>query len=557
MKTVFDITAGNTLRSAIVGCMSVCLLAALEGHASKVRDETHTYTMQAGDTLIAVSERMLVSPLAWREVAQLNNIQRPRHIPVGTSVQIPVRLIRTTPTAATVIAVTGEATLTSRTQGQREVQSGQKFDISDEIQTGSGGHVTIQLADGSEIRIRPETTVRLIRSDHYQPAGFFKSRLQLIKGRVDSLVKKTPGLPPSLEIQTPQATMGVRGTEFRSVAGLAGLDASGAEVISGKVAANSTTYVDAGHGVRVDQGKPPQVSRLLAAPQPLPESQQKQERLIVRLPVHPLPDATAYRLRIAQDAQFRNIAADMVQATPEFRLSGLPDGQYHVSARGIDAHGLEGLDATWPLQVKAHPEPPMTLSPPQGGKTRSAQVELAWATVAQATAYHLQVIPAQGQWDTPLVNRTALNANQATIALPAGDYLWRLASTGSDGDQGPWGDPAMFQLRAVPEPIGAPTVTAGALTYAWRGEPGQTYEFQVSQETTFATLIEHVRLSSPGFSMSKPLRGGTLYARYRAIDPDGYVGPFIQPQRVDLPSCMLDTAGRCVRQGSGAVMLQH
>ncbi|MCB9550601.1 MAG: LysM peptidoglycan-binding domain-containing protein [Myxococcales bacterium] len=48
-----------------------------------------TYTVQSGDTLSKIAERVLGDPNRWREIAALNNIADPRALRVGQTLQIP------------------------------------------------------------------------------------------------------------------------------------------------------------------------------------------------------------------------------------------------------------------------------------------------------------------------------------------------------------------------------------------------------------------------------------------------------------------------------------
>ena len=51
-------------------------------------------------------------------------------------------------------------------------------------------------------------------------------------------------------------------------------------------------------------------------------------------------------------------------------VATLPDGEYRVRVRGVDATGLEGRDAEWPLTLDARPEPPVLVSPAPGANPK-------------------------------------------------------------------------------------------------------------------------------------------------------------------------------------------
>jgi len=84
---------------------------------------------------------------------------------------------------------------------------------SGQIETGPTGKARIQLNDGSEIVLAPNSQLDL---DSEDPEDKTKSGyLQLISGKLRALIrKKLNSATPSFKIRTSTATMGVRGTEF-------------------------------------------------------------------------------------------------------------------------------------------------------------------------------------------------------------------------------------------------------------------------------------------------------------------------------------------------------
>lgn len=548
--SVNRITLRHVVLMVLFGSMGLALTA------QAASDSHFAYTVQQGDTLITLGDRLLTHPTTWRELARLNRIAHPRRIPVGSVIQIPVRLLKSQQVSASVIATKGNTLRIGTDTATAPVKSGETLGVNEEIQTGNDGFVTIRLADGSDIRIQPNSHVRLERAQHFEAAGFFKTRIKLLKGRVESLVKRSSVAPPSLEIQTPQATMGVRGTEFRTAIGLADTPVSSAEVISGTVMANQLTPVHAGHGVRVENDQAPKVVQLLPAPVFKPVALQRQEREVVRLPVSVLSGARAYRLQLARDAQFLDMYTETVSESADIRLLNVPDGTYLAKVRAIDAQGLEGMPTTAQVVVKAHPAPPLTMQPPVKAKVRADNITFEWTSNPEAATYRLQVAKdtTSGQplaWEDPLVDSGPLTATQTQLGLPPGDYQWRMASIRANGDAGPWGDPQSLQVRALPPNMAAPVVSRTQVQLGWSGEPGQTFELQVSRQPGFAHLMYTLSTAEPAATIKRPEDGGRLYVRYRAIDADGFEGPFAPSQVIELPRCLKDSTGQCLRNSDG------
>lgn len=71
----------------------------------------------------------------------------------------------------------------------------------------------------------------------------------------------------------------------------------------------------------------------------------------------------------------------------------------------------------------------------------------------------------------------------------------------------------------------------------------------MARDEVFANVIQTMPSDKPEVSLPRPAEGGRLYVRYRAIDPDGFIGPYTSPQLVLLPSCVRSGQGTCVRGG--------
>jgi hypothetical protein len=119
--------------------------------------------------------------------------------------------------------------------------------------------------------------------------------------------------------------------------------------------------------------------------------------------------------------------------------------------------------------------------------------------------------------------------------LAPGQYFWRLASLRASGDRGPYGDVLSFVLFAPPAQPEPPKIGDGDMEFRWAGEPGQTFEFQLAQEPQFIKPLIEQKLSSPEILLPRPKNAGTYFMRFRAIDADGFVGPYTAAQRFQVP----------------------
>jgi len=230
------------------------------------------------------------------------------------------------------------------------------------------------------------------------------------------------------------------------------------------------------------------------------------------------------------------VVAETLVDAPRLRFANLDDGPYFLRVRGIDANGLEGRDAVLPFTLKARPEPPLVSAPADRGKVRVAPVEFSWANVGTDAKYRMQIARdaafADVVYTSPDTTDTRLTA-PATLAL--GDYFWRIRTIEGQ-DTGPWSDVRSFHLLPPPPAPEPPQMDARRIKFSWTGEPGQTFIFQVARDAKFAKLLYEERLTAPALDKPKP-PSGTYYMRYRAIDADGFDGPFTAAQRfvVDPP----------------------
>lgn len=510
----------------------------------------HVHVAVRGDTLIGIGQRLLEDPRRWRAVARLNRLANPDLIPVGARLRIPLAWMRTEPRPATLVGRVGD------------VQAPASLDEGTEVVTGDDGHAVVRLVDGTLLRLRPRSRLGLTESRVVPDTPVTRARARLGAGRVEVEAAPAKRGEPGFRIDTPQGVLGVRGTEFR-VASEAGADGAAArtrgEVTEGTVAVAgqgssvAAQPVTAGFGTVVDaQGRVATPVPLLPPPD-LSALPTLQERVLVRFAVPALPGATAWRAQVASDPHFDHVLADLRAEGSELRIAGLPDGDYLLRVRGIDGIGLEGRDADHAFRLKARPEPPLPSSPGPGERRFGTRAEFRWAANADAGSYRLQ-LATDPSFASPLRELEGLHELGTTIeGLAPGTYHWRVRSVRPDGDLGPWGDPNTFELRPDPPKPPTPAVGDQSVRFAWQGLPLQVFDVQVARDAEFRSLLMERRWTETSIEIPRP-PSGRYWVRLRAIDPDGFVGPFGGAQYFDVPHCLRDGSGGCVRTGGEPVV---
>lgn len=526
--------------------LAVCQLAATAA------EPVVPYTVTTGDTLIGVSERVLASPEAWPEIATLNRLNNANRLVPGQVLQIPLRLLRWTYADARLVAFNGDVRVDGRAaEATARLSEGQS------VETGPEASAVLELADRSRVKLAPSSLAQVVAGRRHAgttgdggaspsgdaagsaSTGLFSGALRLLRGSIEVFATKVLRAQP-LEVTTPTAVVGVRGTQYRVGFEEAANRSSRTEVLDGLVrvdaaaAAGSGADVAAGFGVLVDAGTgTPSVVKLLAAPD-LSATPERFDRPIVRFSV--TGEAQALRVQVAADAQFDQIVrTQRVEPGSEIRVVGLADGAWFLRARRVDAAGLEGLDTVRPFVLKARPEPPAPTQPRRGAKQTIGHVEFAWARNVEASSHRLQ-IASDADFKTLVLDRNALADTAIRLDLPTeGTYFWRLASIRPDGDQGPFGDPLSFELRPTPTPPqGGLAADGSSMTFSWSGRSQDRQQVQLARDPAFADIVASTELNTSEWTLPVP-GSGEYFFRYRSVEPDGFVSPYSATLKTEVP----------------------
>lgn len=500
------------------------------------------FTVTRSDTMIGLSRQVLVSPQAWREVAALNKLRDPNRINPGQLLRIPQRLMRSQPRAARLVSVFGDV----RVDGAAGVL-GSEINEGQKLQTAEGASAVLAMADGSRLRLPPSSLAEVAASRSYggrspEPSandGWFAGALRVLKGSVEVFATKVLRARP-LEVITPTAVVGVRGTQFRVSFDEAANASTRSEVLEGLVALGTSTpapgvALRAGFGAVNDAtGTAPRVAKLLDAPD-LSAVPELFERPLVRFKSG--APADVLRVQVAEDSAFDRIVSDQrVPAGTDVRIAGLDDARWFLRARRVDEQGIEGFDATRVFVLAARPEPPAYRSPRADAKQSIGAVEFAWASNVAAPQARLQVA-SDASFNKLLLERDGLA--EARLSAPfdtAGVYHWRLASLRPNGERGPYGDAQRFELRPLPEPPkGGPAADGKSLVFSWSGRPEDRQQVQLARDVNFTEIVAQDELKSPEWVLPTPSRGGKYFFRYRSVEPDGFTSPYSSTLSIEVP----------------------
>jgi hypothetical protein len=571
-------TSLRTYSNAYLLCC-VSLLAAPTTWAA-ANEPLIKFIVRPTDTLIGLSTHVLTSPGAWRQIAQLNKLANPDRVYPGQTLIIPARLMRTTSAELKLVGATGDvrsgpsnaAAKTTTAAVTTAASVGSTLAEGQVLETGADSSAVLEMADGSQLRLPPFSAVKVLESrqyglpgrsknpptivDNVNPAdGWFAGSMRLLRGSIEIFASKVLRAKP-LEVVTPTAVIGVRGTQYRI-----GLDdtlqRTHAEVLeggvrfdAGPVAATATAgnNLSAGSGASLASGaSAPTVATLLAAPS-LSTLPTRFERPVVRFTLPAESSSTPLRVQVASDDTFKTLVRDQrVEPGAEVRIAELADAQWHVRARRIDTNGIEGMDATQSFVLKATPQPPAYRLPRNSSKQAVGSVDFAWANNVDAPQTRLQV--AEDAAFSRIVQDQTIGSGGSSgndgsdskdslrIDLPKpANYFWRLASIRASGDQGPFGDAQAFELRPAPEvPVFKRDADQGTLRFSWSGRTIDKQQVQFASDVDFKTMVAEAELSALEWQLPSPKQPGRYYFRYRSVEPDGFITPYSETLTVEVP----------------------
>lgn len=444
----------QTLAAALLGTLLGTLLgASLAGAAlaqtpaaAPQAEPALPYTVRATDKLIVLGRDLLRDPRDWPEVARFNRLRDPNLILPGQVLQIPLRLLKATPTTGRVVSVEGEV----RLQGAA-ASAGMPLREGQRIETGPQGSAVLELSDGTRVKVLPASLAEVVTQRDYAlrdaaasaSTTWFSGLIRLSMGTVEALAARLQRRATPLQVETPTSLVGVRGTQFRVAYDNPATRNSRAEVLEGEVRADNTaqqtgTAVSGGFGVVVDPASRDMAPvRLLPAPDLSAWSASAQQPLT--LPDPALAGASAYRVQVARDAGFDAIARDLRLPAGRLQVSDLPPGTWHVRVRGIDARGLEGLDSARQVALSA----PAPVVPPRPLRVtlstanwRQGATELQWRLEGLSADAAVRVTLARdASLANPIRSETVSGGRWSLGTLAAGTYHLRFELPGTAGGE--------------------------------------------------------------------------------------------------------------------------
>jgi hypothetical protein len=507
--------------------------------SSSLKADDWIYTFVEGDNLWNLSEKHLDSVTRFEQLQKINNITRPKYIPPGTRIRVPLAWIRSNPVPATITTFTGSAEIQRAGQTKsRAIEKGMKIYLGDKIRTANASSLSIKLADQSILTLHELSLVRFDHLSAHGTTGMVDSRLNLLEGRLETTVTPAAGPGSRFEIKTPSAISAVRGTEYRALTSNEGR-LSNIEVLHGKVAVQGVKQeklIEAGFGTQVIKGQDPlPPTKLLPAPvlTPIPPLVEH-----VNWPISwaKVEGAKQYRIEISSSHEFETLLWQQLTSHEQFNFPDFDDGHYAFRVRAIDHLQLEGHNQTASLVLNAHPQPPIALSPANDETIRGDAPDLQWTAAEEASRYRLQIATNEDFNDLVFDDADIMQAhfNPNHLSKPM-RYYWRIASIAADGEKGPFGQIRSYQLKPIPASVAASVSpeNSGFLTASWQpSASNQRYHVQLANNKEFTDLIIDTVIDQPEL-VFEATDENKRFLRIKNIESDGYEGVWGQVQSIE------------------------
>lgn len=412
--------------------------------------EMAIYVTRSGDSLYDIATRYLRNPADWTRLARLNRVSAPRHLQPGTSLRVPVALLRQDHLSARVIATSGPASHAFGSGPMLPLVVGGTLVEGDRVQTGQNGFATLELADGSHMVIPPGASLELATLRQTALTGATDRVVDLQGGQVNTEVTHATRKDDRFQIRSPSVVAGVRGTSFRVnydgdkgstavevLEGAVGVDAAShgpAAAVApapGTPLAASTQLVAAGHGnLTLAGGAAGAPVALLGAPD-LRNPAKVQDDEEVAFDLAPVTGAHSYHVQIGRDAGLLDLIRDTRSDDAHVAVGALADGTYFARFSAIDGNGLEGMPSTYAFQ-RRH----VSLGTSAGRVDGTRDYAFRWFVYSRnAASTRFRFVLATSQdLRAPLVDRTDITGGEAVVSdLPKGVYYWTVIAEQFEG----------------------------------------------------------------------------------------------------------------------------
>ena len=476
------------------------------------------YTLHPGESFAEVANDLLASGYSPSRLLQYNKFSNGAILAAGDSVRIPLSWLKRQPQPAKATTISGTVQLISANTGRKTpLTENTLIRVGDEI-LSSAGTATVQLADGSEVRVSPNSRLIFNRLTQYGKAGMVDTRLRLNHGEIHTRVKPVMEGGARFEIETPSAVAAVRGTAFALQTSARGtsLQVTEGEVDFGEP--GKTRRIPAGFSASLSTNSNDGLSirRLPPAPEinPLPPT-------LTQLPstmTWQASRAPMHRVDIFEADSGRWVESRQITGN-RFEIGRLDNGSYEIHLAAVDSRGTAGMPGVIPIDVELQARAASLVSPSDGNTVNDDMPEFRWQLNGDSEVARIEIAE-----DKDFRNLVATSEwAPETSALPSrplgpGKYYWRVV-TEAGGNSVATTEPRQLVVNGSLPPVRIISVNYidSQVRVFWEKVATATdYRLQLSEEPGFNNIIKEATLSDTTAAL-RLIPGRRYFVRLKAL----------------------------------------
>lgn len=476
------------------------------------------YTVRPGEHFAEIADALLSKDIPAIRLLQHNGIDNPAMVGSGDNLRIPLAWLQRQPNPARVNSVTGSVQLISGSDGtKRPLTSDSLIRVGDEIRS-QAGTATIELADGSVVRISPHSRLAFNRLTQYGKSGMVDTRLRLNQGEIETQVKPVIEGGSRFEIETPSAVAAVRGTMFtlRTAPGMTDLRVTEGEVSFGPP--GQTRRIPAGYSASVSTAGVGRMSirRLPPAPEinPLP---QQLKQLPAQLSWTP-NGANSHRVDIFDAESGRWINSSDVSDN-DFDINLLDNGRYEIHLAAIDNRGMAGMPGVMSFEVDLQARTAALEQPEPGATVNDDMPEFRWQLRGENEVARVEIAEDKDFGNTIATSEWAPDESALpSRPLTPGQYYWRVV-TEAGGNSVATSEARSLVVNGTLPPvriISVNYVDSQVRVFWQKVDTATDYRLQLSEEPGFNNIIKEATLSDTTAAL-RLIPGRRYFVRLKAL----------------------------------------
>jgi len=476
------------------------------------------YTVRPGEHFAEIADALLSKDIPAIRLLQHNGIDNPAKVGSGDNLRIPLAWLQRQPNPARVNSVTGSVQLISGSDGtKRPLTSDSLIRVGDEIRS-QAGTATIELADGSVVRISPHSRLAFNRLTQYGKSGMVDTRLRLNQGEIETQVKPVIEGGSRFEIETPSAVAAVRGTMFtlRTAPGMTDLRVTEGEVSFGPP--GQTRRIPAGYSASVSTAGVGRMSirRLPPAPEinPLP---QQLKQLPAQLSWTP-NGANSHRVDIFDAESGRWVNSSEVSDN-DFDINLLDNGRYEIHLAAIDNRGMAGMPGVMSFEVDLQARTAALEQPEPGATVNDDMPEFRWQLRGENEVARVEIAEDKDFGNTIATSEWAPDESALpSRPLTPGQYYWRVV-TEAGGNSVATSEARSLVVNGTLPPvriISVNYVDSQVRVFWQKVDTATDYRLQLSEEPGFNNIIKEATLSDTTAAL-RLIPGRRYFVRLKAL----------------------------------------